>query len=120
MDKTIKIWDNEGICIKTLCDHVRYVNCVALSKDCLLLASGSNDKSVLVWDVNGNLTLDSQIVKLSTVLQGAFENTAANELRLAENVGITFTLVEKLDDIAEAAINSCHFSVNNILVTGSR
>lgn len=40
LDKLVKIWDEEGNCVATLQGHTRYVNCVAVSKDCLLAASG--------------------------------------------------------------------------------
>lgn len=40
LDKTAKIWDNEGNCIATLEGHSRYVNCVAFSKDSSLAVSG--------------------------------------------------------------------------------
>lgn len=46
-----------------LVGHKRYVACCAFSRDGNLLATGSNDKSVIVWDLTGNLNVDSEIVK---------------------------------------------------------
>lgn len=40
LDKLVKIWDREGNCLASLEGHSRYVNCVAISKDSLLAASG--------------------------------------------------------------------------------
>lgn len=40
LDKTVKIWDTKGNCLANLHDHSRYVNCVALSKDSTVIASG--------------------------------------------------------------------------------
>lgn len=42
LDKLVKIWDTKnGDCLATLRGHSRYVNCVAISKDCLLAVSGT-------------------------------------------------------------------------------
>lgn len=40
LDKLVKIWDYAGNCVATLEGHTRYVNCVAISKDYSLIASG--------------------------------------------------------------------------------
>lgn len=40
LDKLVKIWNETGFCVATLESHTRYVNCVAISKDSLLAASG--------------------------------------------------------------------------------
>lgn len=37
------------------------VNCVALNSDCSLLASGSNDRTVIIWDLFNSFTIDSHI-----------------------------------------------------------
>lgn len=50
--------------VSALVGHKRYVACCAFSRDGSLLATGSNDRSVIVWDLTGNnLTIDSSIVK---------------------------------------------------------
>lgn len=41
MDKTIKIFDLQGNCIKTLTEHTRYVNCMAVNSDSTVFASGT-------------------------------------------------------------------------------
>lgn len=40
MDKTIKIFDLQGNCIKTMAEHTRYVNCMAVNSDSTVFASG--------------------------------------------------------------------------------
>lgn len=57
----MKIWNMQGNCLKTLGEHSRYVNCVAFNMDSTVIATGSNDKSVQIWDLTGTFTLDSHI-----------------------------------------------------------
>lgn len=53
-----------GKMIAALVGHKRYVGCCAFSRDGSLLASGSNDKTVIVWDLTAsNLTIESVLVK---------------------------------------------------------
>lgn len=42
LDKTVKIWDNAGVCVATLQGHTRYVNCAGVSRDFTVLASGNS------------------------------------------------------------------------------
>lgn len=77
---------------------------------------------LIVWDLMGNLTLDSEFTKphmqnysTSTHLESIKEQ---DFVRNAETGNSEVTLLEKLDDIAEGAINSCCFS-QNILAIGS-
>jgi U-box domain/WD domain, G-beta repeat len=68
LDKTIKVWDLHGNCLKTLSEHSRYVNCVAINADSSIIASGSNDKSVIIWDLTNTFTLDSHLTGLRSLL----------------------------------------------------
>lgn len=68
LDKTIKIWNQQGTCIKTLSEHSRYVNCLAINSDSTVIASGSNDRSVIIWDLTNNLTIDSHITGIRSLL----------------------------------------------------
>ncbi|KAJ8966312.1 hypothetical protein NQ314_003577 [Rhamnusium bicolor] len=122
LDKLVKIWDNNGACIATLEGHNRYVNCVAISKDSSLIASGStgsNDKLIIIWDLTGNLSLDSELFHQTLSIQNT---NGIHEFQLTENTDVNaneVTLLEKIDDIAEGAINSCCFFGNDLLATGS-
>merc|ERR1712173_465571 len=40
-----------GFCSKTLNGHDEWVKCIAVSDDNSMIASGSSDKSVRVWDL---------------------------------------------------------------------
>lgn len=68
MDKTIKLWDLQGNCLKTLADHTRYVNNVAINSDSSVLASGSNDRRVIIWDLTDELTLDSHLAGVRSLI----------------------------------------------------
>lgn len=76
MDKAVKVWDLQGNCLQTLLEHSRYVNCVAINGDSSLLASGSNDRSVIVWDLSATLTLESHIAGFRSIIF----NMAASEI----------------------------------------
>lgn len=62
------MWDLQGNCLKTLAEHSRYVNTVAVNNESSIIASGSNDRSVIIWDLLGKLSLDSNIVDAKSVL----------------------------------------------------
>ena len=51
-DYTICVWDSEqGQLVDVLRGHEREIECVAFSEDGTLLASGSHDGMILLWDV---------------------------------------------------------------------
>lgn len=68
MDKTIKVWDLQGNCIKTMTEHTRYVNCMAVNSDSTVFCSGSNDRTILIWDLTNALTLDSHLTGVRSIL----------------------------------------------------
>lgn len=91
------------------------------------MATGSNDRSVIVWDLTGNnLTLDSKLVRQPAALsQSAIDNQdndPANQeqkfVNYAENSGNDVTLIATLDDHG-GAVNSVAFYGNNLLASGS-
>jgi WD40 repeat protein len=50
-DNTIKIWNTEGECIKTLEGHSECVNSVAIDGD--RIVSGSDDNTIKIWNTEG-------------------------------------------------------------------
>ncbi|KAK5647313.1 hypothetical protein RI129_002205 [Pyrocoelia pectoralis] len=120
LDKYIKIWDHNGGCITTMKTHTRYVNCVSFSRDGGLAVSGSNDKTVVIWGLTPDISIDSKLVKPFALLANALNNL--QEMQVVKNAesSETFELVEKIDDIFDSAINSCHFYGNHLLAVGSR
>ncbi|CAG9766318.1 unnamed protein product [Ceutorhynchus assimilis] len=123
LDKTVKVWNtnkNGTSCFATLYGHQRYVNCVAFSKDSALIVSGStgsNDKLVIVWDLTGNITLESDLFMplVSPDTNGVMERQLAHN----DEQNNECHLLEKLDDIFEAGVNSCCFHGKDLLATGS-
>lgn len=68
LDKSLKIWDLQGNCLKTLAEHGRYVNTFAINAESSIIASGSNDRTVIVWDLTGKLSVDSNLVDAKSAL----------------------------------------------------
>lgn len=51
-DSTVRLWDVEhGVCQSTLVKHSEPVYSVAFSPDGRLLATGSFDKAIYIWDI---------------------------------------------------------------------
>ncbi|XP_060523216.1 WD repeat, SAM and U-box domain-containing protein 1-like isoform X2 [Cylas formicarius] len=116
LDKSVKVWDTNGACVSTLYGHQRYVNCVAISRDSSIIASGSNDKSVIVWDLNGDLSMESELFTPIAVHTHGVVETHLVENSDSESSEVK--VVEKIDDIFDAGVNSCCFH-GNLLATGS-
>lgn len=68
LDKTLKLWDIQGNCLKTLAEHSRYVNTVSCNSDSTIIASGSNDRTVIIWDLTGKHSLDTNMLEASSAL----------------------------------------------------
>ena len=49
-DNTIKLWNHQGECLKTLQGHTDWVYSVAFNPKLNSLASGSRDRTVKIWD----------------------------------------------------------------------
>jgi platelet-activating factor acetylhydrolase IB subunit alpha len=59
-DKTIKLWDGRGMCLKTLIGHDNWVNALVFHPGGKYLLSVADDKSIRCWD----LTQDGKCVKV--------------------------------------------------------
>ncbi len=57
-DTSVKLWDVTSLQLRTLRGHTRPVNCVAFSPDGRWLASGSNDRTIKIWDVEAGREAD--------------------------------------------------------------
>lgn len=68
--------------MKTLLGHSRYVTSLAVSADSSIIASGSNDKSVIIWDLTSNLSLDSHIVEMKSAIFKIFQTETSIPLEL--------------------------------------
>jgi len=52
MTQTVKLWDVQtGRVIKTFYGHTDWVLSVSISADCTTIASGSDDKTICLWDI---------------------------------------------------------------------
>lgn len=53
-DKTLRLWDSMTfICLRVLENHHRYVICCSIGPDGKFVVSGSNDRSLNIWNVEG-------------------------------------------------------------------
>lgn len=57
-----------GNCVKTLAEHSRYVNCMTVNLDSTVFVSGSNDRTLLIWDLTNTLTVDSHLAGARSML----------------------------------------------------
>jgi WD40 repeat protein len=56
-DRTVRLWNSSGDCLRVLQGHTSWISAVAFSPDGCLLASGSEDQSVRLWDSQTNQCL---------------------------------------------------------------
>lgn len=107
--------------------HKRYVACCAFSRDGNLVATGSNDRSVIVWDLTGNnLTIDSKLGRHSDQILSIDEKNSDNidevkerkVVNYVENSGQDVKLLSTLDDHG-GAVNSVAFRGNDMLASAS-
>ncbi|XP_076388517.1 WD repeat, SAM and U-box domain-containing protein 1 isoform X2 [Megachile rotundata] len=119
LDKTA----SSGKVVAITSEHRRYVACCAFSKDGNLLATGSNDKSVIVWDLTGNLTFDSELARHSApvLFSDNNEQNADYEQSVMKNAETSINdvrLIKKLDEHA-GAVNSVALYGNRLIASGS-
>lgn len=110
-DKTIKIWDtNSGYCLKTLSGHSEWVRKVCVDAGSGMLASGSSDHNVIVWNPMNNNPLVCTLVGHEHVVE-----CVAFASKVAETHALGVATIE-----AENASKGNTTKVCEILVSGSR
>ncbi|CAB0039709.1 unnamed protein product, partial [Trichogramma brassicae] len=108
--------------VSVLTGHSRYVACCAFSRNGNMLATGSNDKKVIVWDLTGNLSLDSEVlrhnggVKLHNSEKSLIQET--DVVKHAETSGNDVKLIQKLDEHNGAVNSVCMFG-NRLVASAS-
>ena len=71
-DQTVKIWNRDGLLLKTLTEHKNWVNKISFSPDGKLMATASSDKTVKLWHLEciskkGNSCLQVNVKLLKTL-----------------------------------------------------
>lgn len=82
------------------------------------LSKGSNDKSVIIWDITGNVTLDYEFVKSAALTNDNMQENAV--AKLGENRENDVTLLQHVRNVHSISINCCDINKNMILATASR
>ncbi|CAK9819292.1 WD repeat, SAM and U-box domain-containing protein 1 [Anthophora quadrimaculata] len=124
LDETAMIWEtNSGKVMTIISGHNRYVACCAFSRDGNLLATGSNDKSVIISDLTGNLCLNSDLARRLTPssFSDDHEESAKYERNVMKNAETSFNDVQLIQRLEEhtGVINSVAFYGNHLIASGS-
>ncbi|TGZ53321.1 WD repeat, SAM and U-box domain-containing protein 1 [Temnothorax longispinosus] len=119
LDKTA----SSGKVVTIISGHNRYIACCAFSRDGSLLATGSNDKSVIAWDLAGNLTIDSELsrnVGTKWFVNDPEKSTMHEHdlMRNVETYANEVRLIQRLEE-HNGAVNSVAFHRNNLLASAS-
>jgi len=72
LDDTIKLYDDRSSCTRTLEGHSSWVTSLSFNKNGSLLASGSNDHTVKIWNLSDGICLHTMRVNFSPVLSVVF------------------------------------------------
>ena len=58
LDNTVKLWNSNGILLRTLAGHTGIVTGVSFSPDGTFLVSASHDETAILWNVQRILNTD--------------------------------------------------------------
>ncbi|XP_075219196.1 WD repeat, SAM and U-box domain-containing protein 1-like isoform X2 [Lycorma delicatula] len=108
-DKTCRIWDAyNGDCVHVLDQHDSILTCCAFSYDATLLATGSLDKSVLIWELPKDLAFQNFVASRartkedkSLKMPGVSSIQASGPLDILDQSHIDCELWETNEDIPE-------------------
>ncbi|MBD2495394.1 AAA-like domain-containing protein [Nostoc sp. FACHB-280] len=124
-DNTVKLWDAQGNLINTLIDHTADVLSVRFSPDGQTLASASNDKTVIIWDVKKGKQVTSPLIHTDIVRDVVFSPdgqiiaTGSNDKTVKLWSSRDYTLLETLNG-HQGAVSSLSFNPQgNILASSS-
>ncbi|MEJ6486847.1 AAA-like domain-containing protein [Nostoc punctiforme UO1] len=124
-DNTIKLWDAQGNLINTLKGHKAAVLSVNFSPDGQTLASASNDKTAIIWDVKKGKQAAPPLIHTDIVRDIVFSPdgqtlaTASNDKTVKLWSSRDYRLLETLNG-HQGAVNSLSFNPQgNILASSS-
>ncbi|MBH8555620.1 AAA-like domain-containing protein [Nostocaceae cyanobacterium CENA357] len=124
-DSTVKLWDAQGNLINTLKGHKDAVLSVRFSPDGQTLASASNDKTVILWDVKKSKQVTSPLIHTDKVRDVIFSPdgqiiaTAGEDKIVKLWRSRDYRLLETLNG-HQGAVTSLSFNPQgNVLASGS-
>jgi len=126
-DKTIKLWElSTGYCKKTFTGHNEWVRRAIVNESATMIASCSNDQSVMIWNLEKG-TIDHQLLEHEHVVECILfiKEEVGKKAIMESEYGKSpikeeeeKTTKEKLANIKENLTNK--YAKNNILASGSR
>ncbi|MGD1717194.1 hypothetical protein ACP6PK_28035, partial [Dapis sp. BLCC M172] len=132
---TVKLWKTDGTLVTTLQGHNNFVNAVAFSPDGELIASGSRDETIKLWNFNRDELIDNACKWMSDYLKnnpnleekerhlcGEIEPSATAFFLKGEKLAAEGKLEEAISQFEQAVKLDSNFSLNaatNLLRMGS-
>lgn len=112
-DKTIKLWNRDGICTQTLVGHTSTVSALLQLEDGSIV-SGSHDATIKIWDLDGtcqaSLTGHTKAVDAIIELNnGILVSKAPFEIKIWSRSGVCLTTIEAPSTTAIAALKDGTF-----------
>lgn len=102
-DKTIRVWDvQKGQVLKQHSMHDRFATCVTFSTDDRRIISGSNDKTIIVWDYNK----DEDKLKVGLEAEEDTASTGEGEAPISES--------KKAETKVQNTINNLKTNTNQV------
>ena len=118
LDNIIAFWDFEkspAILISELKPHTQYVSCLNFSKDSKLLISGSNDNSLIIWNMKtekeSNFSYNYEELSRTKLYEKNIET-------IIENKSNNVQLIQILQN--DSITNSLNLFKNDILIIAIR
>ncbi|RCI09569.1 hypothetical protein L249_3908 [Ophiocordyceps polyrhachis-furcata BCC 54312] len=114
-DKTIKLWDSRGTCIKTLIGHDNWVTAVAFHPSGKYLLSTADDRSIRCWD----LSQDAKCVKVLSEAHQHFITCLRWAPGTSKDIINGVAAEAQNKKAAEAAVVTAPESIRCVIATGS-
>ncbi|MEH2290522.1 WD40 repeat domain-containing protein [Nostoc sp.] len=115
-DKTIQVWPK-----RILIGHSECINCLAISPDSQILVSGSDDKTINLWNLNTGEKICTLLGHTGLVLSVAFSPNGKNLVSGSDDGKIKLWDLSTKEDICtrnghSGSVNALVFSLDGQIV----